>query len=135
MPRNAKAYITLVIISGTLVLLFAAGSWSSANLRQFTVYLGLATLASTLKVRIPGLESTVSLNFVMLLLGIVALPFSQVVAISVTAALAQSLWKMQRRPKPVQVLFNAACLTVCTAAAFWASHRVPALLGLHSAAP
>src|SRR6267143_140329 len=32
------------------------------------------------------------------------------------------------------VLFNAACLTVCTAAAFWVSHSVPPMLGLSSIA-
>jgi Ca2+/Na+ antiporter len=34
----------------------------------------------------------------------------------------------------VQVLFNGACLTVCAAAAFWASHGVLAMLGLQSTA-
>jgi hypothetical protein len=34
----------------------------------------------------------------------------------------------------VQVFFNGACLTVCTAAAFWASHVVPAFVGSNSAA-
>jgi hypothetical protein len=32
----------------------------------------------------------------------------------------------------VQVLFNVACLAVCTAAAFWASHKALAMLGLNS---
>src|SRR5207249_9880927 len=49
-------------------------------------------------------------------------------------ALVQSLWKTQTRPKPVQVLFNATCLTVCTAAAFWTSHAIPTMLGLNSMA-
>src|SRR5215831_19008937 len=60
--RTAKAYITLVIVSGTLILLLAAGSWSSTNLKQFIIFLGLAALASTLKVRIPGIEGTMSPN-------------------------------------------------------------------------
>src|SRR5215467_5412826 len=85
--KTAKAYIALVIASGTLLLLLAAGSWSSANLRQFAIYLGLAALASALKVRIPGMESTMSPNFVFLLLGMAVLPFSQVAIISLTAAL------------------------------------------------
>src|SRR5207245_10138881 len=49
-------------------------------------------------------------------------------------ALVQSVWKTQQRPKPVQVLFNGACLTVCTAAAFWTSHTALAMLGLKSLA-
>ncbi len=32
------------------------------------------------------------------------------------------------------MLFNAACLTVCTAAAFWTSHAIPAMLALNSIA-
>jgi hypothetical protein len=107
MPRNAKAYITLVVASGAMVLLLAAASWSSANLRQFAVHLGLAVLASALKVRIPGLESTLSPNFVFLLLGILALPLSQVVAVSLTAGLVQSLWASAKRARLVQVAFSA----------------------------
>jgi len=60
--------------------------------------------------------------------------FGETVLIGLGGALVQSLWKTQTRPKLVQVLFNAACLTVCTAAAFWTSHNVPALLGLNSMA-
>ena len=33
-----------------------------------------------------------------------------------------------------RVFFNGACLTVCTAAAFWASHALPTALGSSSAA-
>src|SRR5215470_8785572 len=110
MSKIAKTYIALIIAAGTLLLLLAAGSWSSANLKQFVIFLGLAALASTLKVRIPGMESTMSPNFVFLLLGMVALPFSQVVAVALIAALVQSLWASAKRPQPVQVAFSAAAL-------------------------
>jgi hypothetical protein len=124
MLSRVKAYIALVIASGTLLLLLAAGSWSSANLRQFAIYLGLAALASALKVRIPGMESTISPNFVFLLLGIVALPFSEVVAISLTAALIQSLWASAKRPRLVQVAFSAATLILSSSLAYKFSHLV-----------
>src|SRR5438045_6012867 len=77
MPSQAKAYIALVIGAGTLLSLLAAGSWSSVNLRPFAIYLGLAALASALKVRIPGMEGTISPNFVFLLLRVVALLLSK----------------------------------------------------------
>jgi hypothetical protein len=124
MPKTAKAYITLVIASGTLLLFLAAGSWSSANLRQFAIYMGLAALASALKVRIPGMESTMSPNFVFLLLAMVALPFSQVAAISLAAALVQSLWATAKRPRLVQVAFNAAALVLTNALAYKFAHLV-----------
>jgi len=120
--RTAKAYVALVIVSGTLTLLLAAGSWSSANMRQFVIYLGLAAIASALKVHIPGMEGTISPNFVFLLLGMVALPFSQVAVISLIAALVQSLWTNPRHIRLVQVTFAAATLVVSSSIAFAFSH-------------
>jgi hypothetical protein len=124
MPSQAKAYIALVIAAGTLLSLLAAGSWSSTNLRQFAIYLGLAALASAMKVRIPGMESTISPSFVFLLLGMVALPFSQVAAISLAAALVQSLWASAKRPRLVQVAFSAAALVLSSSLAYKFAHLV-----------
>lgn len=124
MSKLAKSYIGLVIASGMALLLLAAGSWSFANLKQFAIYLGLAALASALKVRIPGVEGTISPNFVFLLIGMVALPFSQVAVISLMAALAQSLWASAKRPRLVQVAFSAAALLVSCSVAYNFAHLV-----------
>src|SRR5438094_6041491 len=124
MPSQAKAYIALVIAAGTLLSLLAAGSWSSVNLRPFAIYLGLAALASALKVRIPGMEGTISPNFVFLLLGMVALQFSQVAVISLAAALVQSLWASAKRPRLLQVAFSAAALVLSSALANKFAHLV-----------
>ncbi|HEY6946878.1 MAG TPA: hypothetical protein VI431_17195 [Candidatus Acidoferrum sp.] len=124
MPRNAKAYIALVITSGILLLLLAGASWSSANLRQFAIFLALVALASALKVRIPGMESTMSPNFAFLLLGMVALPFSQVVAVGLVAALVQSLWGSTKRPRFIQVAFSTAALVLSASLAYRFSHLV-----------
>src|SRR5215472_1077792 len=124
MSKTAKSYIALVIASGALLLMLAAGSWSSANLRQFAIYLGLAALASALKVRIPGMEGTISPNFLFLLLGMVALPFSQVAVMSLAAALVQSFWASAKRPRLVQVAFNAAALVLSSSLAYKFAHLV-----------
>jgi len=121
-----------VIVSGTLTLLLAAGSWSSVNLKQFAIYLGLAALASALKVRIPGMEGTISPNFVFLLLGMVVLPFSQIVVISLAAALMQSLWASAKRPRLVQVAFSAAALVISSSLAYKFAHLVLAGSGSES---
>lgn len=105
-------------------MLLAAGWWSSANPRQFVIYLCLAAFASALKVRIPGMEGTISPNFVFLLLGMMALPYSQVVAVSVAAALVQSLWASAKRPRFVQVAFSAAALILTSSLAYAFSHLI-----------
>ena len=124
MSNSPKAYIALVITSGALLMLLAAGSWSSANVRQFAIYLGLAALASALKVRIPGMESTMSPSFVFLLVGMAVLPFSQVVAITLTASLVQSLCGTATRPRLVQVAFSAAALLVSSSLSYKFAHLV-----------
>jgi hypothetical protein len=126
MPRAARIYISLVLCFGAAVLLMAAGSWSSAGLPQFMMLLGLAAVSSTLKIRIPGIESTMSPNFAFLLLAMLCCDFSQVVAIALVAALVQSLWAA-KRPRLVQVAFSAAALVLSASVAFQCAHF---LLGL-----
>src|SRR5580658_6230542 len=126
MPRAAKIYISLVLGAGAAILLLAAGSWSSAGLPQFMMLLGLASVSSTLKIRIPGIESTMSPNFAFLLFAMLCCNFSQVVAIALVAASVQSLWAA-KRPRLVQVAFSAAALILSASVAFECAHF---LLGL-----
>src|ERR1700741_1364357 len=134
MPTLAKAYIATIAAVAAVVLVVVAARWNPESLGHFVLLFTLAMLASAMKIRLPGFETTISANFVFILTGVALFSFGETVLIGLGGALVQSLWKTQRRPKAVQVLFNAACLTVCTAAAFWASHGVPAMLGLHSVA-
>src|SRR4029077_19003007 len=134
MPSLAKAYIAMIAAVSTAVLAVAASRWNPENLGHFVLFFGLAMVASAMKIRLPGLKTNISINFVFILIGVVLFSFSETVLIALGGALVQSLWRPLQRPKPVQIFFNAACLTVCTAAAFWASHSVPAFVGSNSAA-
>jgi len=134
MPSPAKIYIALIASIATAALAVAAYQWKPANLGQFVLFFALAMVASTMKIRLPGLKTSISLNFVFILLGIALFSFSETVLIGLGGALVQSLWRPLHRPKAVQIFFNGACLTVCSAAAFWAAHALPALLGASSAA-
>jgi len=134
MPSLAKAYIAIIAAVATVVMTVLATRWNPENFGHFVQFFALAMVASAMKIRLPGFKTTISINFVFILIGIALFSFSETVLIGLGGALVQSLWKTQTRPKAVQVLFNAACLTVCTAAAFWASHGVLAMLGLNSMA-
>lgn len=134
MTSLAKAYIAMIAAVATAILALVASRWNPENPRYFVPFFALAMLASAMKIRLPGFNTTISTNFVFILIGITLFSFSETVLIGLGGALVQSLWKTQTRPKLVQVVFNAACLTVCTAAAFWISHDVPAMLGWHSMA-
>src|SRR6266404_5668370 len=133
MPSLAKAYIAIIAAVATAVLIVVAARWTPENL-GFFLFFAVAMLASAMKIRLPGFKTTISINFVFILIGIALFSFGETVLIGLGGALVQSLWKTQTRPKPVQVLFNAACLTVCTAAAFWTSHTISTMLALNSTA-
>ena len=124
MSSVAKWYISLVVASGTVILLMAARWWSSASLKQIAALLCVALFASTMKVRIPGVTSTISPNFAFLLLAITFFSFSQAIAVALGAALVQSFWGAKSRPRMVQVLFNAAALVLSSAFAFVTSHFI-----------
>jgi hypothetical protein len=111
MPRTAKVYISVILCCGVAVVLIGAGSWSSASLPQFAIFLGLVVISSALKIRIPGIEGTMSPNFVFLVLGMTVCSFSEIVAITLAAALVQSLWAA-KQPRLVQVAFSAAALVL-----------------------
>src|SRR6266849_9289329 len=134
MPSLAKAYIAVIGALATAGLSVAAYRWNPENFGKFVLFFALAMAASAMKIRLPGFKTTISTNFVFILIGIALFSFGETVLIGLGGALVQSLWKTQTRPKLVRLLFNAACLTVCTAAEFLASHGALAMLGLNSLA-
>ena len=134
MPSRAKAFIATIAALATAVLVVVASRWNSENFGRFVLFFALAMVASAMKIRLPGFKTTISINFVFILIGIALFSFCETVLIGLCGAIVQSLWNAQSRPKPVQVLFNGSCLTVCTAAAFWGSHGMLAILGLNSIA-
>src|SRR3989454_7384681 len=134
MPSLAKAYIATIAALASAVLIVLASRWNPESLGHFVLFFALAMLASAMKIRLPGFKTTISTNFVFILIGIALFSFGETVLVGLGGALVQSLWKTQQRPKLVQVLFNTACLAVCTAVGFWASHGALAVLGLNSLA-
>lgn len=118
MPIRARIFITVTAVAGAAVLATALLNWASGDLLRFGCYLLLAVLAATMKVRLPGIEGTMSVHFLFVLVGVLELSLSETLVIGCTAALMQSLWKPKHRPEPAKVVFNvlsmsanAICLT------------------------
>src|ERR1700730_13627192 len=139
MPAKAKLFIALAIIPGLSMLVLGVSHWESANPVRFTIYLLLALVASTLKVRLPGLTGTISLNFLFILIGLSQLSFSETLALGAIATLMQCVWRSRVRPRIPQVLFNIAALTMAVTSAHFIYHlpqirqvngRMPVLLAL-----
>jgi len=118
MPIRARIFIAVTAAAGAAVLATALLHWTSDDLLRFGCYLLVAVLAATLKVRLPGIEGTMSVHFLFVLVGVLELSLPETLVIGCTAALVQTMWKPRHSPEPAKVVFNvlsmsanAICLT------------------------
>src|SRR5437868_232779 len=132
---GAKLLISLVVTAGTGVLLYAAINPISKNIAQFICYLLIALLASRLKVNLPGITGTMSVNFLFILLGILELSFTETLVLGTAAILVQCFYR--DRPSAIQVTFNICASAFSIAVAYdvyhiafshWPPHTHPLVL-------
>ena len=64
MPTQAKSYIFAVLAAGAVMLACAATLWTCQSPIRFLACLCLAILASTFKVKLPGMEGCITPSFV-----------------------------------------------------------------------
>jgi signal transduction histidine kinase len=115
MGRSARVYISLVSAAGVLaaaVTLFHA-EWQAEHMFQFLAYMVMGGFSSRLKVTLPGVAGTLSVNFIFVLLGVVELHRADVLIICCVATLAQCLLASKTRPKPIQLAFNLGNAALC----------------------
>lgn len=105
---QTKAFVTVFVSLGIVVLALALPHWQSHDRLRFMCYLLVALLASGLKVQLPGIDGTMSVNFLFILLGVLELSLSETLVIGCTAVLVQSVWQTRKRLDPIKVLFNVA---------------------------
>jgi diguanylate cyclase (GGDEF)-like protein/putative nucleotidyltransferase with HDIG domain len=128
----AKLFIGVIVILGTAVLVYGGVHQSSKNIAEFICYLGIAILASRLKVSLPGITGTLSVNFLFILIGILELSFTETLILGAISMLAQSLYP--DRPNAIQVTFNVCAGSISTALAYGVYHHRLANLLLGSPA-
>ena len=131
MPNSATRYIAIITILGFSVLVGCLGFRAEfPDLPRYFSYLFLAVLASTLKVRLPLITGTMSVNFLFILIGIADFTLAETITMGCAAILMQCVWRA--RPRLVQVLFNVAALALSIAAAYQVSHFVLVLARVDS---
>jgi diguanylate cyclase (GGDEF)-like protein/putative nucleotidyltransferase with HDIG domain len=106
MPLRAKLFIGLTSSIGLVLFVHAMGQWHSESLWRFACYFVVALLASRLKVQLPGIDGTMSVNFLFILLGILELSFPETLVLGCASTLVQCVWHVQKRPDPAKILFN-----------------------------
>jgi hypothetical protein len=136
MRTRTQIYIGSIIALGTAILIAApALDPHLPDAARFLQFLVLAILASTFKIRLPGMQGNMSLNFVIFLIGIRSLTLTETVLMAAIAILVQAFWRPKTRPAVVKVMFNISVLVIGVTCAYFASQamgqtetQVPALV-------
>jgi len=122
MPLSARVYIAIVLTSGCFTLLYSFTQPGFSNIARFISFSIAALMAAGLKVQLPSVTGTMSVYFLFILIGIVDLSLPETALIGVAAVVIQCLWKAQRKPTAIQVLFNASSTVVAVAVSYYAFH-------------
>ncbi|MBL8212471.1 MAG: diguanylate cyclase [Bryobacterales bacterium] len=122
LPWVARLYLTAMVALAVVCFLDAIQRAEPVNPGRFVLYLGISVAASVLKVRLPGIRGTMSVNFLFLLTALVALTVTETLVIGLVSALAQTFWRPKSRPSLERTAFNVALIAIALRATYSAFH-------------
>ena len=116
LSSTAKAFITLVVAAGAAVLMDALFHWKPANLTGFVVLLMLSVIASWLRVKMPGMTGTMSMNLPFILVAVAGLSTPEAMLIGCISTIVQSLPRAGNKLNFPRVLFNFSNMALAVSA-------------------
>jgi len=124
LPMPARLYAGITLTLGVASLIHGIAGTHTDIPARLVWYLVLGLVSSVLKVSLPGIAGTLSVNFLFILLGLAELNLGETMLIGCTGAILQSLWKTRARPRFIHVGFSVSCVAtaVYLSHAFYYSH-------------
>jgi putative nucleotidyltransferase with HDIG domain len=116
MATRVKLLIAFMLVLAGCSVRWAAG-FPNHDWMRFAVYLGLVLLSSGMKVAMPKGDGTLSVNFPLILLGVVQLSPGQAIAMAGLSVLAQCRIRVLKPFTLLQIAFNVANTMTTTAIA------------------
>jgi diguanylate cyclase (GGDEF)-like protein/putative nucleotidyltransferase with HDIG domain len=110
-----KAYLFIVLLAGAVVVATAMAHLSIADPAKFVCFCALALISATMKVKLPGLNGTLSVTYVIVLIGIADLSLPECLAAGLMAATLQTFVLSNKRPTLTQALFNVTSVAIAIA--------------------
>src|SRR5580658_5613608 len=122
MPIRARLYIALILAAGTFGLSAQLVHFQSAHPLQFWCYFLVTILTSGLKIRLPMVFATLSVNFLFILVGIVVFSLPEAILLGVAGTIVQCLWRPRSRPKAIRIAFSTCSIAMAVMAAHTVFH-------------
>jgi hypothetical protein len=123
-------FVALIVISGLLLLGAAAVKAKSVPSVRFVAFLVAACLAARLKIKLPGVTGTMSVNLPFILVAAAEMGSGEALAVGFISTFVQCLPK-GKKLNLVQTAFNCGTITLAVAAArfIFASPSVASVIG------
>ncbi|HLI85849.1 MAG TPA: HD domain-containing phosphohydrolase [Bryobacteraceae bacterium] len=110
---GAKTLLASVIVTGAACLAFSLGQWHCTDYTRFFTLLLVAAVASQIKLGVPGAgDSTLTATLLVVFIAILELSLGESVVIALASAAVQVYWRARRKPRLIQLLYNAANFTI-----------------------
>ncbi|MFB3778184.1 MAG: HD domain-containing phosphohydrolase [Bryobacteraceae bacterium] len=122
MTLRARAYIVSVTAAGATVLGYGLWSWHSTDWARYLFLLAVSILAPGMKVSLSGGAGTLSLNFLLILIGIGSLSLGETLAMGSAGILVERFYHASHRPGAFQTVFNVAGMALSVGTAYGAYH-------------
>src|SRR5579864_3832779 len=108
MPKSfsARMFVALIVISGLLVLGVVVLNARVAPTGRFISFLLVACLAARLKVKLPGLTGSMSVNLPFILVATAEMNPSEALAVACFSTFVQCLPRATQKFNTVQAIFN-----------------------------
>src|SRR5271163_3237395 len=101
MPIRARIYIAIILAAGTIGIATQLAHFRSVHPIEFWCYFLVTILTSGLKIRLPMVLATLSVNFLFILVGIVQFSLPEAIVLGVSGIVVQCLWRPRSRPKAI----------------------------------
>jgi hypothetical protein len=117
MPKSfsARMFVALIVISGLLVLGDAVLNAKSMPTVKFLAFLLVACVAARLRIKLPGVTGTMSVNLPFILVAAAEMKPAEALAIGFISTFFQCL-AADKKFKVMQVAFNCSTITLAVAA-------------------
>jgi hypothetical protein len=134
--RLANAFITAIAISGLAMLGGSALKMTALHQYHFLLLLLLGAVTSRAKVKLPGIDGTMSVNLPFILIAAAQLSLFEAVVVALVSATLQSIPKRGAQFQPVKIPFNTSIIVLAAgvAAILLHNHRLNTMHGSGSVA-
>jgi hypothetical protein len=115
--RQTQIFIRAMVLAAASSAGYAGMTSHTLHLLNALAVLVLAAATSRMKVKLPGVEGTMSVNLPFLLMAVVSLSAVEAVVIASISTVVQCWPKRDGKLRPSQMLFNVSMMAVATSVA------------------